>query len=950
MSKKYGRQFLKAVSKPDTNPPEGFVEFFADADNGGKITTLLATGESTPVGSGAAVPYSDTDPLSDGVAAQGVSEKVSRQDHVHPSDTSREPIFSKNTAFNKNFGTSAGSVCEGNDTRLTDARTPIAHTHSASEVTSGALDGARIPVLDASKIGSGVFDIARIPASALERLVQVASQAARFLLTTATVQLGDTVKQLDTGIMYVVVDVANLNNATGYMEYTAASAASVPWSGVTSKPTTLSGYGITDASPSSHVGATGSAHGVVTTSVNGFMSSTDKTKLDGVASGATAYSDSLARTACVAQTITNGVTTSAPSQDAVFDSLALKANVASPTFTGTATSASFASTVATGTAPIAIVSTTAVANLNADLLDGNHASAFATSGHTHLYAGSASAGGAANSVASSHSPGTGLSGSAYNGSAAQTWDVVYGSAANTACQGNDSRLSDARTPTAHTHGNITNTGAIGSTAKLPIITTTSGVLTTGSFGVGSGSFCEGNDARLSNPRPASDVAPWAKAASKPSYTAVEVGAAPASHAANASTYGYGDTTNAGHLRVGSGLAVTTGTVRANINDAGKAATELISAQAIDNICCAISRASYMSGIVSEYDAPALDINIASAAVAESLAVSHDGTTLAIGNSGLVTYKLDSASRRYYKTANASRYSDNPILTYNGQKMVGRYSSTEVVTYLWDGANNRFSESTAVNSQPPHIARLAMSADGNFLVVVSNYTIAPFFWSYKWNTTAGRFELTASPDVAPAAGVNLISMSYTGNRLVLGNGTSYTWSSANNRYQITADPDSSMVATNNMCVSSDGSKVLIGVYAAPYVKSFTWSAANNRYQADAAILVSGVTTPVPRALSLSGDGSTLAIALATGGLIVCGWNVTNNRYEKITTPTDLTIGTTTGPQCAISGDGSILFIHHGTTTRQPNYLMLFKRSANNSIFNFYHTFDRSKMILPGVAYE
>ncbi|MGC9423857.1 hypothetical protein [Vibrio sp.] len=29
-----------------------------------------------------------------------------------------EPAFSKNTAFNKNFGTTAGTVCQGNDTRL----------------------------------------------------------------------------------------------------------------------------------------------------------------------------------------------------------------------------------------------------------------------------------------------------------------------------------------------------------------------------------------------------------------------------------------------------------------------------------------------------------------------------------------------------------------------------------------------------------------------------------------------------------------------------------------------------------------------------------------------------------------------------------------------------------------------------------------------------------------
>ena len=40
------------------------------------------------------------------------------------------------------------------------------------------------------------------------------------------------------------------------------------------------------------------------------------------------------------------------------------------------------------------------------------------------------------------------------------YNVTYGDAANTACQGNDSRLSDARTPTSHTHGNITNGGAL----------------------------------------------------------------------------------------------------------------------------------------------------------------------------------------------------------------------------------------------------------------------------------------------------------------------------------------------------------------------------------------------------------------------------------------------------------------------------------------------------------
>ena len=56
-----------------------------------------------------------------------------------------------------------------------------------------------------------------------------------------------------------------------------------------SNPTKLSEYGITDATPSSHVGSGGGAHAVATASAHGFMSSTDKSKLDGVASGANNY-------------------------------------------------------------------------------------------------------------------------------------------------------------------------------------------------------------------------------------------------------------------------------------------------------------------------------------------------------------------------------------------------------------------------------------------------------------------------------------------------------------------------------------------------------------------------------------------------------------------------------------------------------------------------------------
>ncbi len=66
----------------------------------------------------------------------------------------------------------------------------------------------------------------------------------------------------------------------------------------------------------------------------------------------------------------------------------------------------------------------------------------------------------------------------------------------------------------HAHGNITSLGAIGATALRPIITTTNGVLTAGSFGTTAGTFCQGNDSRLT----ASGLAATAGGFKTPSVT------------------------------------------------------------------------------------------------------------------------------------------------------------------------------------------------------------------------------------------------------------------------------------------------------------------------------------------------------------------------------------------------------------------------------------------------
>lgn len=92
---------------------------------------------------------------------------------------------------------------------------------------------------DASKIASGTISIDRLPKAALERLIVVADDTARFALTTATAQSGDTVKVTSTGKMYLIKDESKLSSEDGYEPYTASWASSVPWSGVTGKPSTF---------------------------------------------------------------------------------------------------------------------------------------------------------------------------------------------------------------------------------------------------------------------------------------------------------------------------------------------------------------------------------------------------------------------------------------------------------------------------------------------------------------------------------------------------------------------------------------------------------------------------------------------------------------------------------------------------------------------------------------
>lgn len=73
----------------------------------------------------------------------------------------------------------------------------------------------------------GIIPLENIPQGAIDKLIQVANQAARLALTTANVQNGDSVQELDSKKMFIVIDEEKLGTEdaeAAFVEYTAGRA------------------------------------------------------------------------------------------------------------------------------------------------------------------------------------------------------------------------------------------------------------------------------------------------------------------------------------------------------------------------------------------------------------------------------------------------------------------------------------------------------------------------------------------------------------------------------------------------------------------------------------------------------------------------------------------------------------------------------------------------------
>lgn len=190
----------------------------------GYVGTIKPTGEKTS--SFAAIMPSNTDPKPLGpLASSGTDNAYSRSDHVHPIQESVAKLTTPRTIALT--GAVSGSTTFDGSSNVSINST-LANI-DASKITSGTLNADRLPEIPISKI----------PAAAMERLYVVESQSAAMSLT---IQEGDVVQIGSGGPMYFCVSESASTFATKFKEFTAGSATSVPWSGVTNAPTKLSQF------------------------------------------------------------------------------------------------------------------------------------------------------------------------------------------------------------------------------------------------------------------------------------------------------------------------------------------------------------------------------------------------------------------------------------------------------------------------------------------------------------------------------------------------------------------------------------------------------------------------------------------------------------------------------------------------------------------------------------
>jgi len=427
----------------------------------------------------------------------------------------KENVFAKNTAFNKNFGSASGTVCQGNDARLSDARTPLTHTHTVSDVTNfptlgtvaskniGTTNGT-IPILDAN----GKLDTSILPAIAINDTHLVDSEVEMLALTAQT---GDVAVRSDEHKSYILKNndptlltnwqelltptdaVTSVAGKTGVVTLTASDVGlgnvvneskstmftSPAFTGTPTAPTATTGTNTTQLATTAFVQASLSAGGygdmlksVYDTTGNGVVDNAEKvnglTVQTAVPSGAV-FTDTV--------TTINGKTGAIAKADIVALGIPSSDTNTVTTINGKTGAIVKDDIVALGI-PAQDTVYTHPSTHAPSIIAQDASNRFVTDTEKSTWNGKETA--FTKNTAFNKNYETTATNIKINGTqSVGTLDTI-------ARADHVHPTDTTRAASSHTHGNITNAGAIGSTSGLAVVTTTSGVLTTGTIPVASG--------------------------------------------------------------------------------------------------------------------------------------------------------------------------------------------------------------------------------------------------------------------------------------------------------------------------------------------------------------------------------------------------------------------------------------------------------------------------------
>ena len=117
----WDKDFADLINKPTTLAGYGITDALTETEVNQLFTDLVGAAPGT------------LDTLAE------IADAINDDANLYTTLTSmiggKEPAFTKNTAFNKNFGTASGTVCQGNDSRLVFDDTPV-NGQTAQAITS----------------------------------------------------------------------------------------------------------------------------------------------------------------------------------------------------------------------------------------------------------------------------------------------------------------------------------------------------------------------------------------------------------------------------------------------------------------------------------------------------------------------------------------------------------------------------------------------------------------------------------------------------------------------------------------------------------------------------------------------------------------------------------------------------------------------------------------------